>query len=70
MQKKKQLRPKVTKYELTKTQEMHIVAKLKGIIGWRELARRILCSPQQAINLTAGVAVQWIIEGRLVLTEK
>ena len=57
----------VRQYKFTEKEEKEILRKLFGQIGYRELARRIEVSPQQAINLTAAAACQWVREGRLVV---
>ena len=57
-------------YELTPAQRAAIKSKLSGKVSFRELAKMIGSSHQQAINIVAGVAVQWVCDGTLVYKPK
>ena len=67
---------RITRYELSAKEESEIINLLCGRIGWRELGRRLsnlgtkYCSPQQAVNLTAVTARQWMQDGKLAITDR
>jgi len=61
---------RIQRYKLTGREENEILNLLCGVIGFRELGRRIDASPQQSINLVAAMARQWMRDGRIAVTDK